>query len=253
MLVYPQLATGALCQFPLRKSRRSRTVTNRAADGSTIKLADPAAEITEWQLEYAGLSDVEAASLQGFFASVEGTLIGFTFLDPAGNLLASTEKLDGEVWQRDPLLTVTPGAGLWHLTNSGGAGQAVAQTLGVPGEYQYCVSAYVRASAGCSVGLIIGEQTVQQPVGEWWTRAIATGTGAPDADSMRFGIEVPAGTSIEVYGVQVEPQVGASAYKSSTAGGVYPDSHLASDEMKMICTGVNRNSCRVHVIHANHI
>ena len=99
MFVYPQLATGALCQFPLRKSRRSRTVTNRAADGSTIKLADPAAEITEWQLEYAGLSDVEAASLQGFFASVEGTLIGFTFLDPAGNLLASTDKLDGEVWQ----------------------------------------------------------------------------------------------------------------------------------------------------------
>ena len=70
---------------------------------------------------------------------------------------------------------------------------------------------------------------------------------------MRFGIEVPAGASIDGYGVQVEPQAGASAYKASTAGGVYPDSHLASDEMKMICTGVNRNSCRVHVIHAKHI
>ena len=44
MLVYPQLGTGALSQFPVRKTRRTRTVVNRAADGSTIKLADPAAE-----------------------------------------------------------------------------------------------------------------------------------------------------------------------------------------------------------------
>ncbi len=41
-LVYPQLGTGAMSQFPIRKTRRTRTVTNRAADGSAIKLADPA-------------------------------------------------------------------------------------------------------------------------------------------------------------------------------------------------------------------
>jgi hypothetical protein len=78
-LVYPQLATGALSQFPVRKKRRARTVINRSADGSTVKLADPACEVTEWNLTYADLSDQEAATLQSFFAAAEGSLNGFVF------------------------------------------------------------------------------------------------------------------------------------------------------------------------------
>jgi hypothetical protein len=253
MLAYPQLATGALCQFPLRKSRRTRTVTNRAADGSAIKLADPTAETTEWQLQYSDLSDAEATSLRDFFSCVEGTLAGFVFLDPAGNLLSSSEQLDAQVWQKDPLLTVTAGTGMWRLANGGGAGQVLAQTLEAPGSYQYCLSAYVRSSAASSVGLIIGTQTTQRAVSGTWTRVLAVGTGATDAESMRFGIEVGAGATLEVYGPQVEPQGGASVYKASTRGGVYEDAHLASDELKMICTGVNRHACTVNVIHANHI
>jgi hypothetical protein len=253
MLVYPQLSTGALCQFPLRKVRRARTVSNRAADGSTIKLADPAAEITEWQLEYSDLSDDEAAALRGFFASVEGTLIAFTFMDPAGNLLASTENFSSDEWQREPMLTVTAGDGFWHVANGGGAGQALTQTLEVPGAYDYCLSAYARSTTAAGVGLIIGGQTAQRPIGTSWTRVVAAGTGAADAESMRFGVEVPAGTTVDIFGMQVEPQNGASAYKSSTRGGVYEGSHLASDDLRLVCTGVNRNSCRIHVIHANHI
>ena len=57
MLAYPQLGSGALSQFPVQKDRRARTVVNRAADGSTIKLADPAGGGTEWLLTYAELSD----------------------------------------------------------------------------------------------------------------------------------------------------------------------------------------------------
>src|SRR3954468_15135877 len=106
MLVYPQLESGALSQFPVVKTRRTRTVINRASDGSTIRLADPAGEITEWLLVYKDLSDDEAGALRGFFDAAEGTLQGFTFLDPAGNLLAWSERLDDDVWQRDPLLTV---------------------------------------------------------------------------------------------------------------------------------------------------
>ncbi len=93
-LVYPQLETGALSQFPVRKTRRTRTVTNRAADGSTIKLSDPAGVTTEWTLTYSDLSDQEAASLRAFFEAAEGSLNGFTFLDPSGNLLAWSDQLD---------------------------------------------------------------------------------------------------------------------------------------------------------------
>src|ERR1035441_8859924 len=62
MPTYPQLGSGALSQFPVQKTRRLRTVVNQAADGSTIKLADPAAEVTEWLLTYADLRDAEAAA-----------------------------------------------------------------------------------------------------------------------------------------------------------------------------------------------
>jgi hypothetical protein len=253
MLVYPQLSTGALCQFPLRKTRRTRTVVNRAADGSTIKFSDPWTAITKWQLEYSELSDDEATILRDFYASVEGTLLGFTFLDPTGNLLASTEQLDASVWQKDPMLTVTAVAGVWRLANGGGAGQALAQTLEVPGRYPYCLSAYVRASNPTTVALTIAAQTTQHAVGTEWTRLTNSATGATDAESMRFAIEVPANTTLEAHGFQVEPQWGASPYKASTRGGVYLDAHFGDDELQMTSTGVNRHTCTIQVIHANHI
>jgi hypothetical protein len=109
MPVYPQLGSGALSQFPVQKVRRARTVVNRAADGSTIKLADPAAEVTEWLLSYSDLSDEEVRALQSFFGAVEGTLNGFTFLDPTGNLLAWSGQLDNAAWQTEPLLSLTEG------------------------------------------------------------------------------------------------------------------------------------------------
>ena len=86
MLVYPQLATGALSQFPVQKRHRLRTVVNTSLDGRPIKLADPGAEITEWQLAYAGLTDAEVAALQEFLAATEGTLTGFTFLDHSNEI-----------------------------------------------------------------------------------------------------------------------------------------------------------------------
>ena len=88
MITYPQLANGVVSHYPVRKRRHQRTVVNRAADGSSIRLADPVGESTEWFLQYSDLSDDEIAVLKQFFVSAEGVLNGFTFLDPAANLLA---------------------------------------------------------------------------------------------------------------------------------------------------------------------
>src|ERR1022692_3400646 len=149
MLVFPQLMTGALSQFPVQKRRRLRTVVNAAPDGSFVKLADPNGEYTEWSLAYALLSDDEISALQQFFAAAEGTLNGFTFLDPTANLLAWSDLLTNAVWQGGPLLTLTGGindpAGntkAWKLTNGGAAAQSISQTLQAPAGYQYCLSAY---------------------------------------------------------------------------------------------------------------
>jgi hypothetical protein len=259
-LVFPQLATGALCQFPIQKVRRTRTVVNHAADGSEIKLSDPAGEVTEWLLKLADLTDQEAAGLRSFFAAAEGSLNGFTFVDPAGNLLEWSEQLDEPVWQKDPFLSVTSGAPdplgstrAWTLSNSGAAGQSLAQTLAVPGEYRYCLSAYVRCDGGATVDLSMGAQTSEYTVGPAWMRIALATAGVAEAESLRFGITVSAGSAMSVYGLQVEAQGAASVYKATSRGGVYDDAHFGSDELALTCTAPGRNACTLSIIHANHI
>ncbi len=256
MLVFPQLPTGALSHFPLRKRIGYRTVVNRAPGGTCIKAPDPAGETTEWSLSYSGLSDGEAATLEQFFTVAEGRLNGFTFLDPAGNLLAASDQLDAKAWEKDPLLGLTAGADdprggklAWHLKNSGAGPQSLAQTLTAPAGYVYCVSAYVLAAQASSVTLFAGNQQLARTAGAQWGRV--TFTASPDTP--RFGIEVPAGAEIVVYGLQVEAQPAASEYQSTTGGGVYEGARLKDDSLQITATGFNRHSCKLNVIHANHL
>jgi len=66
-------------------------------------------------------------------------------------------------------------------------------------------------------------------------------------------LEVPPAGSLDVYGLQVEPQSMASAYKATTTGGVHEGARLADDVLAITTTGVNRHSCTVNIIHANHL
>jgi len=260
MLVYPQLATGALSQFPVKKQRHLRTVVNTAADGSSIKLADPNGESTEWSLAYTQLSDAELATLQQFFAAAEGTLNAFTFLDPTSNLLAWSDHLDNAVWVPGPQLTVAGGiadpmggTNAWHLTNTGAGAQNISQTISAPAGYQYCLSAYVRPVVAMTVTLLVGAQRSARPLPTGWTRIVFAASGDPTQASIGFGLELPAGGAIDVYGVQAEPQAAASVYKSSTTGGVYENARLKDDVLTITSTDVDRHSCQVGIYWAKHL
>jgi hypothetical protein len=253
MLAYPQLGTGALSHFPVRKRRRMRTAVNVMADGSSIKLADPPGEFTEWILEYSQLSDAELAVIQQFFTAAEGTLNTFTFLDPTSNLLARSDQLDNAVWVRGPLLSLSGGPGTWHLSNTGGGAQNISQTIAAPAGYLYCFSAYVRSSQTSQVTMLFGNQRAGRTVNSYWSRIKFAASGDPAQESIAFGLEVPAGLSIDVNGMQAEPQAGASAYKASTTGGVYEGARLRDDVLTITATGVNQHSCTVSVYYAKHL
>ena len=260
MLVLPQLGTGATSQFPVRKQRGARTVTNTAADGSAIRLADPAGAITEWELPYTDLSDAEAAVLERFFAEAEGSLNGFTFLDPTANLLAASGEMNQAAWQRDPLLAIEGGVAdpfggteAWRLSNRGTAAQGIAQTLAAPGGYIYCLSVYARATAPATVSMLAGDTSAERALHTGWRRLKLAGTGDPAAMDIRFGLQIPAGASVELFGFQAEAQPGASPYRASGSGGVYRNARLRDDELAVTTTDVNRHSCTLHVIHFNHI
>jgi hypothetical protein len=233
---------------------------NRAADGSTIKLADPAGVITEWNLSYADLNDQEAAALERFFESAEGSLNEFTFLDPTGNLLAWSDQLDNDVWQKDPLTDLTGavsdphGTSLaWQVSNSGAASQGIYQTIAAPGGYQYCLSVYLRADAATNVQVLAGTTSGNESVTATWRRVTLGVAPYADTTSIRFGIAVGAASVIDMYGIQVDAQPGPSTYKATSRGGVYEGAHLRDDSLEITKTGLNRHSCAVNVIHANHL
>lgn len=261
MLAYPQLTSGAVAQFPVQKCRHLRTIVNALADGNTIKLADPAGEITEWQLQYVGLSDEEASALQQFFEVTEGSLNTFTFLDPTANLFAWSGHLDHAAWSKEPFLSVSGGladpvggTNAWRLYNSGAAEQRISQTLQAPGGCLYCLSAYARSSAsGTNVALLRGIDRADRALGPAWSLITFSGRGNASAENIEFGIEVPAGGSLDVFGLQVEPQASASVYKPSTTGGVYPNASFRDNLLSVTATDVNRHSATVNIIHANRL
>ncbi|HWB86039.1 MAG TPA: hypothetical protein VG675_17990 [Bryobacteraceae bacterium] len=260
MLTYPQLSSGAITHFPVRKRRVTRTITNTTLDGRAIKLADPGAETTQWQLQYSALSDEELSMLQQFFSAAEGTLNTFLFLDPTDNLLAWSGQLDQAVWECAPFLSLSSdisdlagGTAAWTLTNSSSAAQSIQQTLNAPAGYVYCFSAYARCNQPVTVTMLRGTDRFDRAVGPGWSRLVVSGASAP-ADSISFGLELPGNATIDVYGLQVEPQTFPSAYKPTQATtGVYADARLRDDLFSFTTTDVNRHSCAVNIIHANHL
>lgn len=260
MLVYPQLASGAMAQFPVQKRVQARTVMNALADGSSVKLVDAPGATMEWQLKYAGLSDAELAALQAFFAATEGSLNGFTFLDPTGNLAAWSEDLKNAVWEPGVYLTVngtTDGpsgtAGASTLSNSGAGPQEFTQTLNAPGGYRYCFSLYARADEGNAITLLLGSARAECTVTADWVRVSIAGCGDAAADSVNFGVEVPAGCSVDVFGFQMEAQAAPSAYQKSTNGGVYEGTRFRDDSLQITTLAPNRHSATVNLIYANHL
>lgn len=260
MLVYPQLTTGALSQFPVVKRLRQRTVVNTAADGSRVVYSDTPGGTLEWQLSYTGLSDAELAALKAFHAAAEGSLTAFTFLDPAGNLLAWSEDLDNAVWSLAPFLTVSGGvadplggtAG-WHANNAGAGPQSILQTLNAPAGYLYCLCVFVRSQEQCTVDLLLGDHTASHSIGPEWSRISLARNGNAAEESIVFGIDFPAGAAVDVFGPQVEVQASASRYKTSTTGGVYENARFRDDSFRFISTDVNRHSATLTILYANHL
>ncbi len=256
MLVYPQLPSGAVCQYPVRKIRKTRTIVNEGLDGSTVRFADYGERTCQWTLEYQGLSDSELQLLREFFESVEGRLKGFTFVDPTANLLLWTEDLNRDVWAKEPFFVVTggiddpkDGTKAWNALNNGSADARMGQTLNVPGAYEYCFSVYVRGAANSEVRLLRGNTAQIEKVGPEWKRIRMSGRPEGGAQSTEFGLELAPGATATLFGPQLEVQPAASAYRTTKSrGGVYTDARFMEDRLAVTTTGPNEHSCVLRVL-----
>jgi len=107
----------------------------------------------------------DRATLQQFFASMEGSLNGFTFLDPNGNLLAWSDDPSQVEWQKGSFLTLTGGVAdpvggtsAWTVANTGAGAQSLAQTLNAPSVYVYCLSVYAQAAQPTTIKMCIRDR-----------------------------------------------------------------------------------------------
>lgn len=258
MYHFPQLETGAVGQYPLVRVRRGRTIDNRMPGGTSVRFADTAAQTTEWRLVFDELTDGEAETLRQFFEAVEGRLNTFTFLDPAGNLLRWSEKLDEAVWEKGPLVTVSGGIGdpfggtrAWRI--GGPEGGAITQTLAAPGWFYYCLSLYARSEQETGITLVRGSQRSAQRVTRHWGRVTFPSCGTGSEEGVRFGLELHGG-AVEVFGPQVEPQAGASGYKKTgSRGGVFQNARFGQDVLQLTAAGPGRHHSKMSVIHGERI
>jgi hypothetical protein len=260
MLYYPQLTTGAVSQFPVRRGSSMRTVANQLASGFTIRMSDTGAQKVQWQLQYSDLTDGERSSIESLFEAAEGQLNTFTFLDPTDNLLMWSEDWTQTVWTAEPLLQVTGGVGDpfggssgIQLTNTAETTQQIVQATNGPSSFVYCYSVYVRSAVPATIQLVVTAtgQTVLTAVttSVAWTRVTASGNLSVQEDGIGFGVQLPAGVQMDVFGAQVEAQPGAGLYKKTIdLGGVYSSTRFSSDLLSVAATAPNQNSCQIGLI-----
>jgi hypothetical protein len=242
MLVFPQLATGAAAIYPVTRKNTLRTVVNALSDGSTVVLADPDATLTQWELRATGLTAAEWNAVEALFQAASGQLQTFTFLDPAGNLLAHSEEFGAAEWSNGASIQLTGGVsdplgstGAMHVVNTGVVAEAVAQSLAVPGNFQYSISAWARTSVVANLALIAtttgGSAIRAFALSPQWTRVSMSVALGQNTTSMTFGAQLDASAAVDLFGMQVEAQTGMSDYKKTGAGGVYAKARFSDDQL----------------------
>jgi hypothetical protein len=248
MLVFPQLTTGAAALYPVTKQGLQRTVVNVLADGSTVVYADPSGVIAGWALRATGLTLVEWNAIESLFQQTAGMAQTFTFLDPAGNLLLQSEDFSAGAWTAGALVQLTSGitdpfgtGRATALVNTGQASAGLAQILSVPGNFQYCLSVWVRSAVASAITLAVANSSSSFAVGTQWQRiSFSSNPGQAGATTVTFGVQVAAGGSVELFGMQAEAQPGPSDYKITGAtGGVYPNARFGSDQITVTAQGTD--------------
>ena len=257
---FPQLLSACAAQYPLRRKHSVRCVIARTEDGRREKYLDAARKHTIWELQYSGLTGEELESILSLFHGVEGQLKPFTFIDPAGNLLAWSEGLSQPAWSVGPLITVTGGqpdplggARATHLANGGGASQEAAQTLALPASYRYSFSLYARSAAETEIALIrrspARTDTLTAAIGNQWQRIKHSARLDTADETVTFAIEIPAAGQVTVFGLQAEAQPDASEYKRTTSrNGAYPGTHFLDDHVTPVTTGPGEHALALRLI-----
>jgi len=254
MLAFPQLSSGAVGQFPLRRVTGYRTLVNRMGDASEVRLTDLDYFERRWELPVEGLTDAEWQAIQDLFTATEGRYRSFLFLEPGENLLEWSEKFSETAWVKSGVSVVEGigdpfgGTSASQLTGAG----TLSQSLSIPAWFRYAASVWARTTqAGASLEVSDGA-ALQQSVafdssGQWRRYRLAT-AWATTSETVVFRVAAPGGGAVDIYGAQLDPQPMASDYKKTLdQSGVHPGARFSSDTLGDRFTGPGQHSGVIQV------
>lgn len=260
MLVFPQLVTGASALYPVTRQRVARTVVNTLGDGSAVIYADPYASETQWELRPTGLTAVEWNAIEAVFEAASGAFETITFLDPAGNLLAQSQQFGSGPWTNGALIQLTTGiadpqggTAATQVVNAGQVAAAVAQTLAIPGNFQYYLSVWAQSAGASSLTLTAStagaSQSLTFPLTAQWKRLGMSVDLAQSTSSVTFGVQLNPGASIGLFGIQAEAQLAPSSYRQTGAtGGVYSNARFADDQITFTAQGTDVYDAVIRIV-----
>ncbi len=247
-LFFPQLTSGALVQYPFKRTRVFRSIKNVLADGAMILLPDPAAGRLLWHLAYQDLSPADMEALMKHYQTCCGPFHAFTFIDPTDNMFISSSDLINTAWQKSPLIQLDAaqtdplgGTGGFVLTNMGETDEYFTQILPAPASYIYTLSLYLQSASASIVRLVRGSSSERQittvSVGPQWTRVVSSGALSDTGTSLFAGIILAAGQQVSAFGPQLEPQASPSPYRATAqTGAVYTEAHWSTNELVVVAT-----------------
>ena len=250
-LFFPQLSSGALAQYPIKKTRLVRTINNVLPDGNMILLPDPGGARLVWQMAYTDLSSSDLGVLQNHFSACLGPFHAFTFIDPTDNMLVFSSDLTAAAWQTSSLIRLSSGladpqggAAAFSAVNGSQVSELISQTLIVPAGYQYCFSLYASSAQPAELVLLrsgpaTSESTVVS-IGSEWSRVVSTGQLSDSGTSLTVSISLAPGQQVGLYGPQVEAQILPSRYRPTAGtGGVYANAHWGIDQLAISADAPN--------------
>ena len=260
MEFFPQLETGALVQYPLRKRIDTRTVLNRSLDGTQVKLFEGGATRLLWELHYSGLTAQEVELIESLFHSVEGRLGSFTWLDPTGNLLASSEEFDAPSWISGPLVSHVGGGAdplggtaAYRITNAAQISQDIEQSIAASGRFSYCFSIWARSDSLMPLTLSARTSSTTSSIARTatagWSRiTFSVHLDVPE-EQITFAISLPAGGAADLFGAQVDAQPEPSPYKrTAAAGAVYTAARFDQDALSVQADGRDSHRTSLQIV-----
>jgi hypothetical protein len=239
-LFFPQLSTGTLTQYPIKRVKSVHTAGYMAEDGTKIMYFDPDGSALTWQLSYAGLNQDEVTALETLFEACCGQFRAFTFLDPLANLL-------GPQWLNDPTIQVSGTV----YTNTGTAPAGISQALPIPAGYTYCFSLPGNLAADPSATITIvctGPNSQNQTtLALNQTLLVYSGALADDGTTFTITVQLQPGQSIDLNEAQLEAQPVPSPFRPAL-GGVYPNAIWGMDELTFVANGPNSFSTKFSIV-----